>query len=156
MVPLDWSEIIPPREWRKILSKIRRLEKLKKQIDRDYARERFAGIEEKEVEAERLEEELSALYDLYSDASDAPWNVGEGYSLDEILIMTYLHPEAFSDRESWIGNMKENIRLLVQPYDPSRIIPDDLVLSIAEEAVKERKALIERYERGVGKGKRLR
>lgn len=147
----EWSEIIPPREWRKILAKIRRLEKLTKQIDRDYARRRFAGIEEKEVEAERLEEELAALHDVYSDASDAPWNMGEGYSLDELLIMTYLHPESFSDRESWVGNMRENIRLLIEPYDPKRVIPDDLVLSLAQEAVQQRKALIERYKRGVGK-----
>lgn len=147
----EWSEIVPPKEWRKILAMIRRLGKLTKQIDRDYARERFAGIEEKEVLAERLEEELSALHEVYSDASDAPWNMGEGYSLDEILIMTYLNPSQFASREDWIWNMRENIRLLIEPYDPKRIIPDELVLSLAEEAVQQRKALIERYRQGIEK-----
>lgn len=141
----DWAEIIPPREWKKIKEKIFLLKRLSKEIDRAYATGRLRGVEEKEVMAERLEEELSALHDFYSDASDAPWIVGEGYSLDEILIATYTHPETFADRSSWIENMKENIRLMVQPYNPNLPISDEQALEIAKDAYTVRKALVGRY-----------
>jgi hypothetical protein len=140
--------VIPPREWKRVLEKIRRLETLARQIDRGYARGRFKGIEEKEVEAERLEEELSALHDVYADASDAPWTVGEGYSLDELLIMTYLKPEQFADRGSWLENMKENVRLMVEPYNPALPISDFQILEIAQAAVAQRQDLLARYKRG--------
>lgn len=148
MIPREWSEVIPPREWKRVLEKIRRLETLARQIDRGYARGRFKGIEEKEVEAERLEEELSALHDVYADASDAPWTVGEGYSLDELLIMTYLKPEQFADRGSWLENMKENVRLMVEPYNPALPISDFQILEIAQAAVAQRQDLLARYKRG--------
>lgn len=149
MVIQEWSEIVPPKEWKKILSKIHRLETLIRQIDRGYAQGRFKGIEEKEVEAERLEEELSALHDIYTDASDAPWTMGEGYSLDELLIMTYLSPEKFSDLTGWLENMKENVRLMVEPYNPVLPISDGQILEIARDAVAQRQSLITRYKRGL-------
>jgi hypothetical protein len=141
----NWTKIIPPREWRKIREKIFLLKRLAKEIDRGYASGRFEGIEEKEVRAERLEEELSALHDVYSDASDAPWIMGEGYSLDELLIQIYTHPESFVDRAGWLANMKENIRLLVQPYNPALEISDEQALSIAREALEMRQRLLGRY-----------
>jgi hypothetical protein len=141
----DWARIVPPREWKKIREKIFLLKRLAKEIDRGYATGRFEGIEEKEVRAERLEEELSALHDIYSDASDAPWIVGEGYSLDELLIGIYMHPESFVDREGWLANMKENIRLLVQPYNPALEISDEQALSIARDAFEMKQRLLGRY-----------
>jgi hypothetical protein len=141
----DWAKIIAPREWRKIREKIFLLKRLSKEIDRGYATGRFEGIEDKEVRAERLEEELSALHDVYSDASDAPWIMGEGYSLDELLIGIYTHPESFVDRAGWLANIKENIRLLVQPYNPSLEISDEQALSIAREALEMRQRLLGRY-----------
>jgi hypothetical protein len=142
-----WEQVVPPREWKKIRSKIDRLKSLSRQIDRGYARRRFKNIEKKEVEAERLEEELAALHDIYSDASDAPWTVGEGYSLEELLIMTYMSPERFADRSAWLNNMKENVRLMVQPYQTDLPISDEQVLEIAEESFHERQALIQRYKK---------
>lgn len=149
MLPDKWSQVIPPREWEKILAKIERLETLSRQIDRGYARGRFKNIEEKEVEAERLEEELSALHDIYTDASDAPWIMAEGYSLDELLLVTYLDPEKFSDRESWLDNMKENVRLMIEPYNPDLEISDLQILEIARDALAQRQALIMRYKRAL-------
>jgi hypothetical protein len=145
MLEGEWAKIIPPKEWRKIREKIFLLKRLAKEIDRGYATGRFEGIEDKEVRAERLEEELSALHDVYSDASDAPWIMGEGYSLDELLIGIYLHPESFVDRNGWLENMKENIRLLVQPYNPALEISDAQALSIAKEALEMKQRLIGRY-----------
>lgn len=145
MLETDWTKIIPPKEWKKIREKILLLKRLAKEIDRGYATGRFEGIEDKEVRAERLEEELSALHDVYSDASDAPWIVGEGYSLDELLIGIYMHPESFVDRESWLANMKENIRLLVQPYNPALEISDEQALSIARDAFEMKQRLLGRY-----------
>lgn len=143
----DWSEIIPPKEWKKILPKIHRLETLIQQIDRKYALRRFRNIEKMEVEAERLQEELIALHDVYSDASDAPWFVGEGNSLDELLIMIYRTPELFTDRAGWLENMKENVRLMIEPYNPHLPISDEQILEIAQNAVAQREALIARYKR---------
>lgn len=143
----DWSEIIPPKEWKKILPKIHRLETLIHQIDRKYALRRFRNIEKMEVEAERLQEELIALHDVYADASDSPWHVGDGYSLDELLIMIYLTPERFGDRSAWLENMKENLRLMIEPYNPRMPISDEQILEIAKTAVAQRQALISRYKR---------
>lgn len=142
----DYSKIIPPKEWKKILPKIKRLDVLIKQIDQNYASGRFRNIDKMEVEAERLEEELSALYDVYSDASDAPWFVGDGHSLSELLIMTYLTPKDFSDRTGWLENMKENVRLMIEPYNPRLPISDDQILEIAQDAVTQRQALIQKYK----------
>jgi hypothetical protein len=143
----EWSQIVPPREWKKILAKINRLKSLSVQIDWKYALRSFKGIEKMEMEAEGLEEELSALHDVYTDASDAPWIMGEGYSLSEILILTYLEPDRFSDRSSWLENMKENVRLMVEPYNPHLPISDEQVLEIAQDAIAQRQALIKRYKR---------
>jgi hypothetical protein len=142
--PQTWTEIIPPQEWAWISKKVRRLEKLIREIDLGYETGRFGGIEEKEVEAERLEEELSALHDFYI---ESPGEVGEGHSVDEFLISTYLMPERFVDRAGWIENMRESIRMSVTPYDPDVRIPDRDVLEIAKEAVLRRRELIARYRK---------
>lgn len=145
----EWPKIIPPKEWKKVQKKIVKLEKLVQEIDRGYARGRFKGIEEKEVEAERLQEELIALHDIYSDASDAPWIVGEGSSLAELLIGTYLSPERFADRAGWLENMKENVRLMIEPYNPSLAITDEQILEIAEDVLGRHRALVSRYKRAL-------
>lgn len=147
MIATDWSKIIPPREWKKIEKKIKRLQVLIQQIDRKYALRSFKNIEKMEMEAEALEEELSALHDVYSDASDAPQHVGEGYSLDELLIMIYQEPERFTDRRAWLENMKETLRLMIEPYNPKMPITDEQILEIAQAAVAQRQALIARYKR---------
>jgi hypothetical protein len=146
MMITEWSKIVPPKEWKKILAKIRRLQSLSLQIDRKYALRRFKGIEKMEMEAEGLEEELSALHDVYTDASDSPPYVGEGYSLSEILIAVYLEPERFSDRSAWLENMKENVRLMIEPYNSHLPISDEQILEIAQNAVAQRQALIKRYK----------
>lgn len=147
MIVTEWSKIVPPKEWKKILAKIHRLQSLSLQIDRKYALRRFKNIEKMEMEAEGLEEELSALHDVYSDASDAPWIMGEGYSLSELLIMVYLEPERFTDRNAWLENMKENVRLMIEPYNPHLPISDQQILEIAQNAVAQRQALVARYKR---------
>lgn len=146
MLISEWSQIVPPKEWKKILAKIHRLRKLSAEIDRKYALGRLKNIYKLEMEVEALEEELSALHDVYTDASDAPWFVGEGYSLNEILIATYLTPERFADRSAWLENMKENVRLMVEPYNPALPISDEQILEIAQDAVKQRQDLIKRYK----------
>lgn len=147
MMITEWSKIVPPKEWKKVLAKINRLKNLSVQIDRKYALRRLKNIGRMEMEAEALEEELSALHDVYSDASDAPWIVGEGYSLSELLIMIYLEPDRFVDRSAWLENMKETVRLMIEPYNPNLPISDEQVLEIAKDAVTQRQALINRYKR---------
>lgn len=147
MLISEWSQIVPPREWKKILAKINRLKSLSLQIDRKYALRSFKNIEKMEMEAEGLEEELSALHDVYTDASDAPWIMGEGYSLSELLIAVYLTPDRFSDRSAWLDNMKANVRLMIEPYNPHLPISDEQVLEIAQDAIAQRQALIKRYKR---------
>lgn len=142
--PETWSEIIPPKELAWISKKIRRLEKLIGEIDRGYETGRFQGIEEKEVEAERLEEELSALHDFYV---ESPGEVTEGDSLDQLLIEAYLHPERFSSEAGWIENMRESLRMSIVPYAPAIAVPDRDVLAIAKEAVHRRRELIKRYRK---------
>lgn len=140
---MDWADIIPPKDLARVMRKVRRFERLAQEIDLAYERGRFAGLEEKEEEAERLQEELAALFDLYM---ESPEEQDPG-SLDELLIQTYLHPELFVDRSGWIENMRETIRMSVSPYDPDLHPSDKDVLAIAEEAVRRRRELISRYRK---------
>jgi hypothetical protein len=105
--PLDWEEVIPPRELRKIRRLEREYERLAKQIDKKYATGRVEGVEDLEQRAGEIEEKLFALHDVYMET--VPFEDIE-VSLDEELVRAYLFPPDYWTREEQIEVLQDVIR----------------------------------------------
>lgn len=134
---------IPPEEEKRLQAKVKRLQQLARRIDRGYARRNYRGILAMETEAERLEEELEALYHYYMEDDAA----SEGHSVDELLLATYRSPERFGSRQDWLDNMKETLRLALHPYTPDLPISDQEILNIAQDLDLRRRDLLARYRK---------
>lgn len=138
-----WEEIIPPREMPRVEAMAREYEALAAEIDRRYEAGKTQGIEDLEERAERLLENLVALYDVYVETED----VGEDVSVEEQLAWTWYNPQVFFDRESWIANMRDAIETAA--LEEGRVIhpTDEEILAAAQDAAERKAALVERYKR---------
>lgn len=142
----EWREIVGPKVARRFARLARAYEKLAQRIDRDYAIGRFKGIEEKEVRAERLLEEMDGLRHEYefADAQHEGEAEAEVSNVVQELATTYHQPDRFVTREDWISNMRDTIVSAAKAWDRPRPT-DQQVLEIARDAANHWRSLRERY-----------
>jgi len=139
-----WLEIVPPREWLRIKAMAEEYDALAMEIDRRYEAGKVVGVEDLEERAERLLEDLSGLYDYYTEGDP---DTGEGYSIEERIISVWNRMDSFCSREDWISNMRSSIEIAVYQGSGVWVSPtDEQVLAIAEDIVRRREALLRRYK----------
>jgi hypothetical protein len=140
-----YTPITGARMARVLAEKSREYERLVREIDGDYEAGRLDGIEDKEVAAERILEELDSYAHVFGEEA-------EDEALDqEASLMPYLSatfgagPEKWSSYDDWISNMREAIVDSVKMW--GRTPPaDEQVLAVARDAHARWTALVGRYK----------